>query len=145
MTAASAAVAACSSGNAGNPAPLQASYESTITRVLPSVVEIDAGHSTGSGVVLDRHGTGAGVLGNVALNDEDDCRTVVMIVPWYDAARLDIEPPQPQQAVFDVGDNPDRVRAGLLPYVQQHGRRIVDARTRHGRRRAILDARHVPQ
>ena len=66
MTAASAAVAACSPGNAGNATHLQASYESTISRVLPSVVEIDAGKSTGSGVVLDRHGyivTNAHVVG----------------------------------------------------------------------------------
>jgi len=67
-TAASAAMAACSAGKAGNAASshLQARYQSTISRVLPSVVEIDAGQSTGSGVVLDRHGnivTNAHVVG----------------------------------------------------------------------------------
>jgi S1-C subfamily serine protease len=69
LTTASAAVAACSAGNpdhAGARSPLQASYQSAISRVLGSVVEIDAGHSTGSGVVFDRHGdivTNAHVVG----------------------------------------------------------------------------------
>jgi len=67
-TAMSAAIAACSAGKADNAAssPLQARYQSTISRVLRSVVEIDAGQSTGSGVVLDRHGdivTNAHVVG----------------------------------------------------------------------------------
>src|SRR5215467_7124002 len=67
-TAMSAAIAACSAGKADKAArsPLQARYQSTISRVLPSVVEIDAGQSTGSGVVLDRHGnivTNAHVVG----------------------------------------------------------------------------------
>jgi len=62
------AVAACRPGRAdqsGN-APLQAGYEFAISRVLPSVVEITAGKSTGSGVVLDKHGyivTNAHVVG----------------------------------------------------------------------------------
>jgi putative serine protease PepD len=45
---------------------LQRDYEATIARVLPSVVEISAGHSTGSGVVLDQRGdivTNAHVVG----------------------------------------------------------------------------------
>jgi putative serine protease PepD len=69
VEAAGAGVAACSAGKADKASarsPLQARYESTISRVLPSVVEIEAGHSTGSGVVLDRHGdivTNAHVVG----------------------------------------------------------------------------------
>jgi putative serine protease PepD len=46
--------------------PLQKGYESTIARALPSVVEISAGHDTGSGVVFDRRGdivTNAHVVG----------------------------------------------------------------------------------
>jgi putative serine protease PepD len=67
-TTAAAGVAACSAGKADEAArsPLQARYQSTISLVLPSVVEIDAGQSTGSGVVLDRHGdivTNAHVVG----------------------------------------------------------------------------------
>jgi putative serine protease PepD len=67
-TAASAAIGACSAGKAGMAArsPLQARYQSVISLVLPSVVEIDAGEATGSGVVLDRHGdivTNAHVVG----------------------------------------------------------------------------------
>jgi S1-C subfamily serine protease len=64
-----AVVSACSSGrHDGTPAKvsLQQHYESTITKALPSVVEIRAGHSTGSGVVFDRHGhivTNAHVVG----------------------------------------------------------------------------------
>ena len=49
-------------------ASLQQRYESTIAGALPSVVEIKAGHSTGSGVVFDRHGdvvTNAHVVGAV--------------------------------------------------------------------------------
>src|SRR6266699_4842277 len=47
---------------------LQREYEATVAKVLPSVVEITAGHSTGSGVVLDRRGdivTNAHVVGTV--------------------------------------------------------------------------------
>src|SRR5262245_2427448 len=46
--------------------PLQGVYEATITRILPSVVEITAGNATGSGVVFDRRGdivTNAHVVG----------------------------------------------------------------------------------
>jgi len=69
--AALAVVAACTSGHASRPGartPLQAGYQSTIARELPSVVEIEAGRATGSGVVLDRHGdivTNAHVVGTV--------------------------------------------------------------------------------
>ncbi len=64
-------VAACSS-TAGGGAPaggrirLQRGYQDTIAKVLPSVVEIDAGQATGSGVVFDRKGdivTNAHVVG----------------------------------------------------------------------------------
>ncbi len=65
------AVAACTSSAAGSgPSPqssLQSSYEATITRALPSVVEITAGGTTGSGVVFDNSGdvvTNAHVVGN---------------------------------------------------------------------------------
>ncbi|MGN6677752.1 MAG: S1C family serine protease [Streptosporangiaceae bacterium] len=66
---AAAVVTACSSGrHNGTDAKvsLQQHYESTVTRALPSVVEISAGHSTGSGVVFDRQGhivTNAHVVG----------------------------------------------------------------------------------
>ncbi len=64
-----AVVAACSSpGHNKTQAKvsLQQHYESTITRALPSVVEIRAGDTYGSGVVLDRRGhivTNAHVVG----------------------------------------------------------------------------------
>ena len=66
-------VTACSSGGAGRHpsaarAGLQRSYESTIAKALPSVVEIDASKTTGSGVVFDRKGdivTNAHVVGTV--------------------------------------------------------------------------------
>jgi putative serine protease PepD len=64
-----AVVAACSSpGHNKTQAKdsLQQHYESTITTALPSVVEISAGHTIGSGVVLDRRGhvvTNAHVVG----------------------------------------------------------------------------------
>jgi S1-C subfamily serine protease len=63
------AVNACSSARHNRThgkVSLQQHYESTITRALPSVVEIQAGHATGSGVVLDRRGhivTNAHVIG----------------------------------------------------------------------------------
>jgi S1-C subfamily serine protease len=69
-----AGVTACSSGNAGRSAaqtprtPLQRDYEATIAKALPSVVEIDAGSTTGSGVVFDRKGdivTNAHVVGTL--------------------------------------------------------------------------------
>lgn len=66
-----AAVAAsgCSSGSdeqAGPAAPTQADYERIIKQVVPSVVEIEAGNLTGSGVVFDSRDdivTNAHVLG----------------------------------------------------------------------------------
>lgn len=59
-----AVAAACTSGvSAGSgkgtsdsPVPLQDSYESVVRAVLPSVVQITAGSSTGSGVVFDGQG-----------------------------------------------------------------------------------------
>jgi len=62
------AVAACSSGSAGSgpKSPLQASYQAVVQRVLPSVVQINASKSTGSGVVFDAKGdivTNAHVVG----------------------------------------------------------------------------------
>ena len=65
---------ACSSGSAGSGAAgpprigLQRDYEATIAKALPSVVEIDAGKTTGSGVVFDRKGdivTNAHVVGTL--------------------------------------------------------------------------------
>jgi S1-C subfamily serine protease len=65
---------ACSSGAGGNGgsgalrATLQRRYEATIAKSLPSVVEIDAGKTTGSGVVFDRKGdivTNAHVVGTL--------------------------------------------------------------------------------
>jgi putative serine protease PepD len=59
IVAAAVAVAACGSGS-GNQAsqavPGQDSYERVIKMVLPSVVQVDAGKSTGSGVVFDTRG-----------------------------------------------------------------------------------------
>lgn len=62
--------AGCSSAAAGGgaapPGSLQRSYEATITRALPSVVEITAGGATGSGVVFNHNGdvvTNAHVVG----------------------------------------------------------------------------------
>ncbi len=53
------AVAACSSGGgrqAGPPNQTQRAYERVVRLVLPSVVQIDAGSTTGSGVVFDSKG-----------------------------------------------------------------------------------------
>ncbi len=63
-------VAACtpSARNGAARSTLQRDYEATITRALPSVVEITAGNATGSGVVFDRQGdivTNAHVVGTV--------------------------------------------------------------------------------
>jgi putative serine protease PepD len=64
-----AVVAGCTPGRADQTTagtPLQAGYESAITQVLPSVVEITTAKSTGSGVVFDQHGdivTNAHVVG----------------------------------------------------------------------------------
>jgi putative serine protease PepD len=64
-----AVTAGCSSATHSGTAArgsLQSSYEATITRALPSVVEIIAGGTTGSGVVFDHHGdvvTNAHVVG----------------------------------------------------------------------------------
>jgi S1-C subfamily serine protease len=69
--AALALLAACTASQAGRTGartPVQAGYEKTIELVLPSVVEVSAGGSTGSGVVFDRHGdivTNAHVVGTV--------------------------------------------------------------------------------
>lgn len=52
-------VAACGASGgsgAGTPVPNQGTYERIIKAVLPSVVQINAGKSTGSGVVFDRSG-----------------------------------------------------------------------------------------
>lgn len=62
-------IAACSSaagGGSSHRGSLQASYEATIARALPSVVEISGGGTTGSGVVFDNRGdivTNAHVVG----------------------------------------------------------------------------------
>jgi putative serine protease PepD len=76
LLALSVAVSACSSavtpspsrsnGNAAVGAPLQDSYEAVVRAVLPSVVQISASDSTGSGVVYDDEGdivTNAHVVG----------------------------------------------------------------------------------
>lgn len=69
VSAALALTAACSHGGARRPtarSPLQRAYESAIRKALPSVVEIDAGGTTGSGVVFDTRGdivTNAHVVG----------------------------------------------------------------------------------
>ncbi len=75
-TIAGATVAACGSGNgsqAGQGAPVQGSYVRIIKMVLPSVVQIDAGKSTGSGVVFDNMGdvvTNAHVVAGAKGNDQ---------------------------------------------------------------------------
>jgi putative serine protease PepD len=62
-------LAACSSGStsaSGASPPIQVEYEQTVRDVLPSVVQITSGNSTGSGVVYDKHGdivTNAHVVG----------------------------------------------------------------------------------
>jgi putative serine protease PepD len=66
-----AAVAACGSGGAGTQAgpanPAQQDYVRVVKELLPSVVQIDAGQQTGSGVVFDSAGdivTNAHVVGH---------------------------------------------------------------------------------
>lgn len=49
-------VTACGSGGTGHVTPVQVAYERIIKMVLPSVVQINAGKSTGSGVVFDTKG-----------------------------------------------------------------------------------------
>ena len=66
VAACSSRAASSSSGSGAPRSPLQRDYEATITKALPSVVEIDAGQTTGSGVVFDRKGdivTNAHVVG----------------------------------------------------------------------------------
>jgi putative serine protease PepD len=72
-------VAACSSGGAGQASqggqgpPGQGSYEQIIKMALRSVVQIDAGKSTGSGVVFDSRGdivTNAHVVAGVKGGDQ---------------------------------------------------------------------------
>ena len=85
MTACSAGVGGSASRSAAR-TRLQRQYEATIAKVLPSVVEIDAGKTTGSGVVFDRHGdivTNAHVVGTVK---KFDVRVSVTSQPL--AARL---------------------------------------------------------
>jgi S1-C subfamily serine protease len=58
---AAALLAGCGNGNAassarGSRAPIQVQYEQAVRNVLPSVVAITTGKSTGSGVVYDSHG-----------------------------------------------------------------------------------------
>jgi putative serine protease PepD len=75
ILAAAAALAACSSGGSvtaagrttGSATQLQSQYEQVVRNVLPSVVQISTGDSTGSGVVYDGNGdivTNEHVLGN---------------------------------------------------------------------------------
>ncbi|HUJ07345.1 MAG TPA: trypsin-like peptidase domain-containing protein [Streptosporangiaceae bacterium] len=55
------------SGGASGRSPVQEAYEAAVRKVLPSVVEISAGGTTGSGVVYDSRGdivTNAHVIGN---------------------------------------------------------------------------------
>lgn len=72
LATATAVVAGCSRGTAGQAGPAtpsQNDYEHVIKQVLPSVVEIDAGNLTGSGVVFDSRNdivTNAHVLGNAS-------------------------------------------------------------------------------
>jgi putative serine protease PepD len=60
--AAAAGLAGCSAGGGAHSygnrvhSPLQAAYQNVVRQVLPSVVEITAGSTTGSGVVYDTHG-----------------------------------------------------------------------------------------
>ncbi len=70
MLAVAAAVSGCTTSASGSggiqPSRLQAQYEAVVRDVLPSVVQITAGDSTGSGVVFDRRGdivTNAHVVG----------------------------------------------------------------------------------
>lgn len=49
-------VTACGSGSAGQSTPVQRAYTRAIDRNLLSVVQIDAGKSTGSGVMFDTKG-----------------------------------------------------------------------------------------
>ena len=89
-----AVVAACTSSarNGAARSMLQRDYEATITRALPSVVEITAGNATGSGVVFDRQGdivTNAHVVGTAkkfevrvsAASDPMNARLVGVFTP----------------------------------------------------------------
>jgi putative serine protease PepD len=56
LTAVTAGCSSAAGSDAAAQGSLQSSYEATIHRALPSVVEISAGGTTGSGVVFDHHG-----------------------------------------------------------------------------------------
>jgi putative serine protease PepD len=77
VLATAAIIAACSSGSgsggtaisgtAGSATAQESQYENVVNHVLPSVVQISTGNSTGSGVVYDSHGdivTNAHVIGD---------------------------------------------------------------------------------
>src|SRR3569833_723342 len=47
-------------------------------------------------VVLDRNGAGAGVFGDLARDDIDERRPLVVAMPGYFATRSNLQPPHPE-------------------------------------------------
>ncbi|MFB6716771.1 MULTISPECIES: S1C family serine protease [unclassified Streptomyces] len=102
---------------------LQSDYQTVIKNVLPSVVQIEAGNSLGSGVVYDSKGhivTNAHVVGNertfkvtVATGEKVENATLVTSYPEQDLAviKLDTVPKGLKPAKF--GDS-DKVEVGQI-------------------------------
>ncbi|MEU6015595.1 trypsin-like peptidase domain-containing protein [Streptomyces sp. NPDC047515] len=102
---------------------LQSEYQAVIKNVLPSVVQIEAGNSLGSGVVYDSKGhivTNAHVVGNertfkvtVATGEKVEGATLVASYPEQDLAviKLDTVPKGLKPAKF--GDS-DKVEVGQI-------------------------------
>ncbi|MER8089565.1 S1C family serine protease [Streptomyces sp. NPDC058316] len=130
-------VSGCSDSSSDSPSPdpttsgsatqaasdLQSDYQAVIKNVLPSVVQIEAGNSLGSGVVYDSKGhivTNAHVVGNektfkvtVATGEKVENATLVASYPEQDLAviKLDTVPKGLKPAKF--GDS-DKVEVGQI-------------------------------
>src|SRR4051794_8130653 len=74
-----------------------------LAQILPPVRGAEYFGPDVAGLVQDRLGAVAGVFDDFALLNEDQRRTVVMAVPWHDAAGLDRQLAEAQLAVLEVG------------------------------------------
>ncbi len=101
LAACSSGTPSSSSGSNGSASEAQSQYESVVDNVLPSVVQISANNSTGSGVVYDSNGdivTNAHVLGTAttatvreSVGDKQMNATVVGTFPPDDLAVIRVQ------------------------------------------------------